>query len=474
MKTLLLHFLYISQLLLCAAPLSEDRLKELSAAGERFLDEEIKRAVLGVKQVKELMEEKEEKHMHFMDALRQSSEKKKGAMQLLLETEQRLEEGERQCRDITKSSFEECRPCLEDTCKDFFTSTCRRGFTSFSFKVEEFFKTLAAQLEETDQFYFPDEENVGYANLAGETQVTEDDADLLQVDASFNQLLSKTSILFNHSVTLVRKMEQVFGEAFLFAFTADFQPGPLSGMQVGSSPGFFKTLGLGQIVDSVYDFGRNVMGDMSSSVSDVLEDETPQQPVRDTGPLPAVGHLQNSYMCRRLRRQTSECLQLRSWCKTCKEYLLKECPIVQQLHSDMAEMQLLLNASQEQYDDRLLLVHRHTGDTQKWLSSMEDKYRWISCLSNSTEVPQNIFRVITVNQHQQTKNIRPKADSSVVVTIMGSGPIPVSVPAELEVDDPAFIQYVAQEALTLHKRRIKGINRVPVTTWNGLTHAYTL
>lgn len=50
---------------------------ELSAAGEQHVDEEIKRALLGVKRVKEMMEEKEEKHRHLMDALRHSSDKKK-------------------------------------------------------------------------------------------------------------------------------------------------------------------------------------------------------------------------------------------------------------------------------------------------------------------------------------------------------------------------------------------------------------
>lgn len=41
------------------------------------MDEEIKRALLGVKQVREMMEKKEEKHRHLMDGLRHSSDKKK-------------------------------------------------------------------------------------------------------------------------------------------------------------------------------------------------------------------------------------------------------------------------------------------------------------------------------------------------------------------------------------------------------------
>uniref|UniRef100_UPI0037E8AB0C clusterin-like protein 1 n=1 Tax=Semicossyphus pulcher TaxID=241346 RepID=UPI0037E8AB0C len=465
MTRLLVQILCITQALLCAAdspPLSEGALEELSEAGERFVDEEIKRAVLGVKQVKELMEEKEEKHRHFMDALRQSSDKKKGAMQLARETEQKLEEAERQCRDLTKSSFEECWPCLEETCKDFYTSTCRRGFTSFSFKVEEFFKTLAAQLEDTDHnyYYYQNEENVGHANLAENHQVTADEAELQQVDASFSQLLSKTSLLFNQSVTVVRKMQEVFGKSFLLAFTAELHPSQLSASQ--ASPGFLGTLGLDHVVDSVYDFGRNVMGEFRSTVGDVFEEaqeggEYFYQQARDTGSLPSLGRLQSRYLCRRLRRQTSECLELQSLCETCKEYLTKECPIVQQLQSDMEEMHMLLNASHEQYDDRLQLVRRHTADTQRWLSNMDDKYRWVSRLSNSTEEPQNIFSVITVTPLQQMKNIRAKADSSVVVIVLDSAPITVSVPADLELDDPTFIQYAAQEALNLHKRQIRGM-----------------
>lgn len=50
---------------------------ELSAAGEQYVDEEIKRALLGVKRVKEMMEKKEEKHRHLIDTLRHSSDKKK-------------------------------------------------------------------------------------------------------------------------------------------------------------------------------------------------------------------------------------------------------------------------------------------------------------------------------------------------------------------------------------------------------------
>eukprot|EP00064_Thunnus_orientalis_P006549 superscaffoldBa00000686_g6567 len=462
MRRLLVQILCITEVLLCAAaspPLSEDTLKKLSDAGEQYVNEEIKRALLGVKQVKETMEKKEEKHRHLMDALRHSSDKAKGAMQLARETEQKLKEAEWQCQDLTKSTFEECRPCLEDTCKTFFSSVCRRGFASFSFKVEEFFRKMASQLEATDHVYNQNEEDAG----GDQNQPAEDKADLelLQADVSFSQLLSNISLLHNQSVHLVKKMQEVFGHSFLAAFTTELQPRPLSVLQSGSSAGFFRTVSLDHILDSVYDFGKNVLEEFSTTVADVFEEieeaeEYFQQPGRETGSYSAFGQSQSRHLCRRLRRQASECWQLQSLCQTCEDYLLKECPSVQQLHSEMEEMYMLLNASRQQYDDRLQLVQKHTADTQRWLSNVDDKYGWVSQLFNSTEGPHDIFRVITVNP-QQIQSNTPKADSSVVVTILDSAPITVLVPADLEVDDPIFMQYVAQEALTLHKQQIRGM-----------------
>ncbi|XP_051796351.1 clusterin-like protein 1 isoform X2 [Acanthochromis polyacanthus] len=461
MKRLLVEILCIAVVGLCAAdspPLREETLKKLSAAGEQYVDEEIKQTLLGVKQMKEMMEKKEEKHRHLMDALRHSSDKKKGVMQLAKETKQKLDEAEQKCRDLTKSSFGKCRPCVEESCKAFYTSTCRRGFASFSFKVEEFFRKMATQLEASEHVYNQNQENPDRTSSA---EITEDKSnlDLLQAETSFSQLLSNISLLYDHSVTVIQKMQQVFGRSFQASFTSELQPGLLSAVQGEPSAGFLRTVGLDHIFDSVFDFGKNVAEKFSSSIADVFEEihEAEEYLQQDTGSLSAWGESPGGYLCRQLRRQASECWQLQNLCETCKDYLLKECPSVQPLHSEMEEMNMLLNASRQQYDDRLQLVQRHTADTQKWLSSMEDKFGWISQLSSSTVEPKSIFSVISVNPQQRMRNNKPKAESTVVVSILDSTPITVLVPADLEVDDPAFIQFVAQEALTLHKRQIKGM-----------------
>lgn len=140
-------------------------------------------------------------------------------------------------------------------------------------QVEEFFRKMASQLEATDRVYNQNEEDAGGTGSV-QNQVAEDTADLelLQADASFSQLLSNISLLHNQSVHLVKKMQEMLGHSFLAAFTTEIQPGPLSAMQSGSSAGFFRTVGLDHILDSVYDFGRNVLEEFSSTVADVFEE----------------------------------------------------------------------------------------------------------------------------------------------------------------------------------------------------------
>lgn len=52
-------------------------LSELSVNGEKLVDEEVKRALYGVKQMKEVMWRNEQKHEHLMTSLKHSADKKK-------------------------------------------------------------------------------------------------------------------------------------------------------------------------------------------------------------------------------------------------------------------------------------------------------------------------------------------------------------------------------------------------------------
>lgn len=49
----------------------------------------------------------------------------------------------------------------------------------------------------------------------------------------------------------------------------------------------------------------------------------------------------------------------------------------------------------------------------------------------------------------------PAADTEVEVNILNAPTLKLTVPASLQLQDPAFIQYVAHEALGLYKQRAR-------------------
>lgn len=48
----------------------------LSEVGEKYVDEEVKKALIGIKQMKIMMEKNEDKHIDLMKTLKKSSEEK--------------------------------------------------------------------------------------------------------------------------------------------------------------------------------------------------------------------------------------------------------------------------------------------------------------------------------------------------------------------------------------------------------------
>lgn len=132
--------------------------------------------------------------------------------------------------------------------------------------MEQFFRKINTQLEATEHLNNQDKKSVSPISSP-----EDDDADmeLLQADESFSQLLSHTSLLHNQSVTLLRKMEQVFGHSFLGAFTAEPQPRPVSVNQGGSGAGLFRVVGLDHILIP----GGNKLNEFSSTVADVFEEQ---------------------------------------------------------------------------------------------------------------------------------------------------------------------------------------------------------
>ncbi|XP_030606971.1 clusterin-like protein 1 isoform X2 [Archocentrus centrarchus] len=435
-----------------AKDISEDALKQLSLDGEKIVDEEVRRALYGVKQMKEVMWRNDEKHKHLMSSLRHSSDKKKGAAELAKEVTEKLQEAEEQCKESLQSEWEECRPCLEDACKTFYTSTCRRGFSTFHTKVENFFKRVSRR-------FGPREPSLE----AGDILVNQDnntDSEVTQIEDSFNRLINKVGTLVNRSVTLVSKLSNRLDKALQRAFLND--TGVLTEATTSDpydpaqDSGFLQGVGLEEVLESFFDFGKSVVEEFGAVVTQVLDDihkTMEEEKKKERQSLPRF--LQNRKLCRSLRRQTSECWQLQNQCEACQGALLTECPSVRELHVELDEVSQLVDISKEQYDEILSIVQHHTDETVNWLSNMAAEFSWVAEAVSNSSTPQNIFRITKVAPESHGEQNEAAHETKVEVNILNSPPLILTVPSELELQDPAFIQYVAQEALEKYKEMVR-------------------
>ncbi|XP_031149839.1 clusterin-like protein 1 [Sander lucioperca] len=432
---------------------SEDTLKQLSLNGEKLVDEEVRRALYGVKQMREVMWRNEQKHGHLMKSLRHSSDKKKGADQLAKEVTEKLEEAEEQCKDSLQSEWEECRPCLKDACKSFYTSTCRRGFGAFHAKVENFFRRVSRR-------FGPREPSMDAGDILVNQGPDQTDTEVDRIEDSFNRLTSRMGMLVNRSVTLVSRMssrlDKVLQRAFLNNSDILTEETTADPYDPSRDSGFLQGVGLEDVLDSFFDFGKSVVEEFGAVVTQVFDDiheavEEEKKKARDIFPR----FLQNRKLCRDLRKQTSECWQLQNQCEACQGALLTECPSVRELHVELDEVSQLLDVSKEQFDEILSIVQHHTDETVNWLSNMASEFSWVAPAVSNSSSTENIFRITMVAPKSQDEQNVSVTETKVEVHILNSPPLLLSVPGALQLQDPAFIQYVAQEALNTYKEMVR-------------------
>ncbi|XP_061550315.1 clusterin-like protein 1 isoform X2 [Phycodurus eques] len=423
---------------------SEDALKELSRAGKKVVGEEVKRALYGVGQMREVMWRNERKHEHLIKSLLHSGEKKKEAVQLAQDVTEKLREAEEECRVSLQSERDECRPCLEDVCKTFFTNTCRRGFAGFQTKVENFFRRVSRRFSFSDP-----------AVEADDVLVNQDpdipDPEVVRIQDAFARLTRRVGTLVNSSAALASRMSDGLDQAVRRALLSG-PPVPgatLDPDDPAHDSGFLQGVGLEEVLDSFFDFGHSVVEEFGAVVTQAFVglNEAHAEDKKREKMFPRLLH--NRKLCRDLRKHSSECWQLQNQCEACQGALLTECPSVRELHVELEQVSQLLGMSREQYDEVLSIVRRHADETLGWLGNMAAEFGWVARAGT-----QDIFRITRVVPKSQDRNLSA-VDTQVEVNILNSPPFVFSVPGELELQDPAFIQYVAQEALDKYKETIR-------------------
>ncbi|XP_032323027.1 clusterin-like protein 1 isoform X4 [Camelus ferus] len=459
---LLVFIVYLLWLKGChCAPTWKDRsatrenLKGFSEAGEIDVDEEVKKALIGMKQMRILMERRGEEHSNLMRTLKKCREEKQEALKLMNEVQEHLEEEERLCQVSLTDSWDECKSCLESNCMRFYT-TCQNSWSSMKNTIEQF-------LWKIYQFLFPFNED-NEKDLPVSEQFIEEDAQLIQIENVFSQLTVDVRFLYNRSFHVFKQMQQDFDQAFQSYFMSDtdliepyFFPAlakePTRKAHVGPHwdiPSFFQRF---------CNFSLSVYRSVSATVTEMLnaiEDLSKQDKDSDHGRqsskmLPVRGR----GLCGEPNQNSSECLQFHTRCQKCQDYLWEDCPDVPELHTKVDEALELVNVSNQQYNQVLQMTQHHLEDTAYLMEKMRQQFGWVTELANLTPAPGNIFNSTKEVPGVHEGNFSKQDETVIDLSILPSPNFTLTIPLEENAESSNFISYMLAKAVQHFKEHFK-------------------
>ncbi|XP_037364183.1 clusterin-like protein 1 [Talpa occidentalis] len=407
---LLVFIVYLLWLKGChCAPTRKDKtaihgnLKGFPEAGKIDVDEELKKALIGIKQMKIIMERREEKHINLMKTLKKCKEKQE-ALKLMNEVQEHLKEEERLCQVSLTDSWDECKSCLESNCMRFYL-TCQPTWSSMKNMVEQFFGTIyqfLCSFQEDDEKDLPDSENS-----------TEEDVQLTQIENVFNQLAVDMRILFKKSCNVFKQTQQDFDQAFQSYFMSDthliephFFPAlskePIkkaNHVQSWDIPNFFQLFCNFSV--SIYPSVSETITEMLHEIEDLpKQDKDSNHPSLRSEILP----VQDRELCEEIHQNLSECFQFHARCQKCQDYLQEECPDLPELHIKEDEALKLVNVSNQQYAQILQMTQHHLDDTKYLTEKRREQCGWVAELAKQSPGMENIFKSAkcTIFRKQET------------------------------------------------------------------------
>ncbi|NXS61811.1 CLUL1 protein, partial [Brachypteracias leptosomus] len=434
----------------------QEYLKLLSEVGEKYVDDEVKKALIGIKQIKIMMGRNEDKHIDLMKTLKKSSEEKQQALQLMDEVKERLEEEERQCQVSLKNLWDECASCLASTCMRYYI-TCKHDRSTFRRKVDDVLRKMPP-------FIFTFHEDPG-KDIQFNKKTEEEDTQIVKMEGLFSQLLSDMGSIFQRSFIFFKQMQKEFDQSFQMYFMSDLDLNgstimPALPEDITRNDNSQKGWGIPSFLQTVFDFSNMVFESVSELITEVFDESRGNRrdvPEQAKGKYPdrrgkfskiVSGHQRP--LCGDLLENSSGCPQFHDRCQKCQDNLLNDCPNVPELHVKFDEAVKLVNLSGEQYEQILQVVQRHTEDTSYLLNKMKERFGWVSELSNMTIEPENIFNIVKVVPGDPSS----KNETVVDVNILTSSTFTIKVPSNLDPKSAEFIEYITGKALQLYKQNI--------------------
>lgn len=417
-----------------------DSLKKISEEGRKYITEQFENAVNGVRQMKQLMDQTGEEHQKILRTLEETKKNKEDALKQALESEQQLSETQEICNDTMLALWEECKPCLKQTCVRFYSKTCRSGSGLVGRQLEDF-------LNRSSPFaIWVNGQRIDTLNKQDEQQhmALEDFEDGYSiVEDSVHELFQDSMKAFDHMKPLFSRPFQGFSFPQWEPFPFQRISTPVSAMRIRKerSPLFepFFTSNF----DSLFEAAQKMMERHRQMI---------QQGPHFDG---MTNSTDDKTVCRELRRNTASCLRMKDQCEKCKEILAVDCSgkntMQEKLREKFEDSVRLAEKYTTLYDDLLQRFREKMLNTTGLLEDLSHQYSWVSRLANLTDNDmKGIFQVSTA--YSSSGGV--PSDTTVTVKLFDSESFTFTVPGHITMEDPKFGELVAEEALKRFKKEV--------------------
>ncbi|KAM6462975.1 clusterin isoform 4-T4 [Liasis olivaceus] len=452
----LLGILVSSRVGHCLIPPSE--LQQMSAKGSRYIDTELENAINGVRQMKLLMEQTSSDHQEILNSLEDTKKKKEEALLLAKDVEKQLNEQE-VCNDTMLALWEECKPCLKQTCMKFYTRTCHSGAGLVGRQLEEFLNhsspfSIWVNGERIDSLMDMDEEQGRRLDdLEERYGLVEDGVDDLFQESTqaYGQLSPFFQLPFGgfqdafwspiHSIRIPFTHSRVARNVRPFShFPSHYRPH--QGFHELFQPFYEMTQRLFEGAQKAMEWDHQGLGGIPGFPFEQFPAATP-------------GHNDNRMVCREIRRNSAGCLKMKEKCEKCQAILAVDCsqmdPDQRKLKERFEDALRLAERFTRRYDEILKAFQEEMLNTTAILDQLNRQFGWVSQLANATR-NDKLLKVITVVAKPSSPEDPSKSpDTHVTVQLFDSDPISLTVPGDVAWDDERFMDLVAREALRDYK-----------------------
>lgn len=415
---------------------SERELQEMSNEGTKYVNKEIKNSFNELKQIKTLMEHTNDERKSLLGNLEEAKKKKEEALTDTKDAEMKLKASQEVCNETMMALWEECKPCLKQTCMKFYARVCRSGSGLVGRQLEEF-------LNQSSPFYF---------------WINGDRIDsLLESDRQQSHVLDAMEDRFNRVSSI---MDELFQDRL-------FSREPLDTsyfLPFGSSPRrpfyFQPKSRIARNIMPFSMFGPPNFPDIFQPFFDMIHqaqqamDVHVHRPYYQFPEFPAEDD--NRSVCKEIRHNSTGCLRMKDQCAKCQEILSVDCsstnPHQNQLRQELNSSLQLAEKFAKVYDELLQSYQQKMLNTSSLLKQLDEQFSWMSQLANLSQSENQYSLQVTTVASQSSDSSVPTGFTKVVLKLFDSDPITVTVPADVSRNDPKFMETVVEKALQEYRQ----------------------